>query len=308
MELLEKYLPNKEMLFDVREDLFGKRLPLIFGNENGICPFYGQCKFCVIGSGEKDENGKIIKFNPLINKKRLEAFRRYYGGILDKINHLVIYNSGSTMNEREMSTNTLNEIIKFANSLPNLKAISFDTRPEFVNENKIKKLSESFNNKEVYFTIGLEAGDRKLRHWVLGKTIKEEDIENLLELSKNYSNVGLELNIMYKHPGVRNREEAFEDAKKIIDYGLNLSEKFKKPVLFNFHPFCHNIKTSFLFEGHKEPSSKESFEDYLKLLEYTNHRINSSNLLLQVYGEKAGKNIIYYGDNDEGLKIEYKER
>ena len=123
-------IPDESILFKPVRDTYGNRLALVFGNEfaKGECPFYTakQCHHCDIGAGEGTQ------FNTEMNKERLDFFKLHYRYALPDVKHLVLYNSGSTLNRRELSRETLANILDYASSLNRCKIISLDSREMYV--------------------------------------------------------------------------------------------------------------------------------------------------------------------------------
>src|SRR3989344_8871121 len=128
-------IPDASILFEPVRDTYGSRLALVFGNEfaKGGCPFYTakQCHHCDIGAGEGTQ------FTTGMNKDRLDFFRRHYGDVLRNVEHLVVYNSGSTLNKAEMSRQTLEHIVEYASSLDRCKIVSFDSLEMYVTKDSL---------------------------------------------------------------------------------------------------------------------------------------------------------------------------
>ena len=104
-------VPRAESLFEPVRDRYGWRLALVFGNHapGGFCPYYAaeRCFHCDIGAGEG------AAFDHATNRQRLAWFREHYQPHLASISHLVLYNSGSVLNPREMPPELLDEIVRF---------------------------------------------------------------------------------------------------------------------------------------------------------------------------------------------------
>ena len=115
--------------FEPVRDRYGWRLSLVFGNHarGGLCPYYTapQCFHRDIGAGEG------TAFDHASNRQRLAWFREYYLPRLTSISHLVLYNSGSVLNPREMPPELLDEIIAFSYSLPGACVVSLDSREPY---------------------------------------------------------------------------------------------------------------------------------------------------------------------------------
>ena len=56
------------------------------------------------------------------NRRRLDWFREYYKARLDSISHVVLYNSGSVLNPREMPPELLDHILAAIRSFPSTRS------------------------------------------------------------------------------------------------------------------------------------------------------------------------------------------
>ena len=124
--------PADRLLFAPARDRYGLRLALVFGNQapGGQCPYYvaGQCRHCDIGAGE----GAAVTSE--LNRQRLAWFQAKYRQGLPEAAHLLLYNSGSVLNPREMPFEVLDEILVWARSLPAVRIVSLETREYAVTE------------------------------------------------------------------------------------------------------------------------------------------------------------------------------
>ena len=171
-------IPQESSLFDPVTDAYGNRLALVFGNEfkGGRCPFYQkQCTHCDIGAGEGRQ------FNYDLNKQRLEFFKKHYAPVLPDVAHLVIYNSGSTLNKSEMSRETLKEILDYAASLKNCKVVSFDSREAYITGENLKFLVANLReDQQVRVILGHESHNDEIRIGKLKKIMTKQAIEKVL--------------------------------------------------------------------------------------------------------------------------------
>ena len=96
--------------------------------QGGVCPYYAGdlCDHCDIGAGEG------AAFDRAMNSRRLAWFAEYYQSHLPEVRHLVLYNSGSVLNPREMPLELLDEILVFARSLPDVSVVSLDSREAYI--------------------------------------------------------------------------------------------------------------------------------------------------------------------------------
>ena len=254
-------IPEKSTLFNSVFDAYGRRLALVFGNEfpDGRCPFYqSQCNHCDIGAGEG------IQFNYELNKQRLEFFQDYYADILPDIVHLVIYNSGSTLNKLEMSPETLFHIARYAASLDKCKIVSWDSRESYI---KYKNLDIIINNlrqdQQIKIILGIESQDEQIRMVNLKKLMSKEAIEQSFAIAGSYQNrVGIEFNIVFQPPKIIG-QSAIAEAVKTVNYGLNLSQTYQVPIDFNFHAYYPSQKSQAMFPNHPRAKLEDAIQALL---------------------------------------------
>ena len=121
--------PQAALRFEPTQDRYGTRLALVFGNEakDGQCPVYrrSECSHCDIGQGE----GHAVSAEH--HGQRLRWFVHHYRRELPMVSHLVLYNSGSLLNQGDDPA-ALDMLLDFAGTLPSLQMLSLDTRELFV--------------------------------------------------------------------------------------------------------------------------------------------------------------------------------
>jgi len=195
-------IPGKSMLFNPVRDTYGSRLALVFGNEfkKGECPFYAaqQCYHCDIGAGEG------VQFTPEMNNERLKFFRRHYSQVLPTIEHLVLYNSGSTLNQRELSRDTLAKILDYTSSLEKCKTVSFDSREMYVTEDSLNVIVDRLRgDQKARVILGVESQSDEVRIEKLNKTMTKQGIEKAfaavgkVATGKYQGRVGIDVNIVF---------------------------------------------------------------------------------------------------------------
>lgn len=249
--------PDEAILFEPVADAYGSRLALVFGNEyaKGECPFYTakQCNHCDIGAGE----GK--QFDSEMNLERLGFFQKQYD--LQGIEHLVIYNSGSTLNKREMSRETLRKVLDYASSLEKCKVVSLDSREMYVNEDSLDYVVDKLrDDQQARVILGIESQSDEIRIGKLNKEMTKQGIERAFRVASKYDGkVGIDVNIVFQPPELAG-EEAIQEAVETLRYGLSLGEQYGVSVDFNFHPYYQSQKSQALFPEHPRADLQDAKE------------------------------------------------
>ncbi|MFZ5950519.1 MAG: hypothetical protein ACOYXC_07425 [Candidatus Rifleibacteriota bacterium] len=281
-------VPPAESLFNPVMGPLGLRLALVFGNESpdGRCPFFdSQCLHCDIGNGE----GK--SFSPEMNRQRLEFFKQKFADFWSKINHLVVYNYGSTLNEQEFSRETLGNILEFVRQTPSIKRASFDCREYFVTAPAVDFLVRNLRSDQTAsITFGFESQSEEVRMQNLRKKVSKEQVEKIFAaLSSGSPRTAVEMNILFQPPGVA-WTPAVNEAVATAEYGLSLMSRFGVRVDFNFHPYYPSIKGSNAFPDHP----RARLEDAVRSLILISRKIR----------EHGGGSMLFVGGNDEGHDLQ----
>jgi hypothetical protein len=247
-------VPRTASLFEPVRDRYGWRLALVFGNHapGGLCPYVAaqRCFHCDIGSGEG------AAFDHLTNRKRLAWFRDHYRPYLASISHLVLYNSGSVLNPREMSQELLDEILAFARSLPAARVISLDSREAYIRPSALRRALDSLaDDCVVHPILGLETADDRIRNEVLQKAMPRTAIARVfrdlsrLAAERGAGQVGLDVNIVLGGPGTSN-ETALDDAVTTARFALDSGLEHGVKVDLNLHPYYAGDRGSARFPDH----------------------------------------------------------
>jgi hypothetical protein len=242
-------IPASSLLFEPVQDAYGTRLALVFGNEapGGVCPFYGsQCHHCDIGAGEG------VQFDPTLNAGRLDFFRHHYAAILPRVAHLVVYNSGSVLNPRELSDASLRTILEFAAELPECRVVSLDSRESFITPARLDILIGCLpSDQQPRAILGLETQDDVARVDVLKKKMSRRNIEAAFRAVGHYGGrIGLDVNIVFAPPPFHNRAAAAAEAEATVSHALELAARHGTPVDFNLHPYYPSRVGRERFPGH----------------------------------------------------------
>jgi hypothetical protein len=233
--------PRDEMRFEPVRDRYGWRLALVFGNHapGGVCPYYAGdlCDHCDIGAGEG------AAFDHTMNRLRIAWFADHYRSRLDSISHLVLYNSGSVLNPREMPPDLLEEIVTFARSLPEVRIISLDSREAYIRPETLRRIlavtGESITVRPI---LGLESWADRIRNDILRKAMPLAAIirvfRDLGMLAAEYGadRIGLDVNIVIGGPGTI-ADTAVADAAETALFSLRAGAGHGVRVDLNLHPY-----------------------------------------------------------------------
>lgn len=251
-------IPDPHLLFEPVQDNYGTRLALVFGNEasGGACPFYGrQCYHCDIGAGEG------LQFNTELNIRRLAFFREHYAAALSSVAHLVLYNSGSTLNPRELSGPSLRAILEFAAALPQCRVVSLDSREAYITPARLGfALKLLPGDRQLRPILGLETQDDEARLLVLNKKMPRSNVEAAFRAVGRYGGrMGMDVNIVFAPPPFQGRQAAVE-AEATTRFVLDLAERHGVPVDFNLHPYYPSRIGRERFPGHPRASLDAALE------------------------------------------------
>jgi hypothetical protein len=276
-------IPDAALLFEPTIDAYGRRLALVFGNEHhgGSCPFYlKQCTHCDIGAGEG------VQFNAGLNQQRLAFFQQHYAEVLPEVAHLVIYNSGSTLNPRELSRDSLRAILGYAASLATCAVVSLDSREMYITENNLRFVLDHLRaDQQARVVLGIESQSDAIRLGALNKLMSRSAIERACAVLGSYGKqVGLDINIVFQPPEVTGAA-AIDEAIATVAYGLELAARYQIPVDFNFHPYYPSLRSKQQFPAHP----RASLEDALIALE----------AMQRIIAASADRTQIFVGWHDE---------
>ncbi len=272
-------IPDQSILFKPVKDMYGSRLALVFGNEfkDGECPFYTakQCHHCDIGAGEGTQ------FSTEMNRERLEFFKQYYADALSSVEHLVLYNSGSTLNKREISRKTLSVILDYASSLQRCKVVSLDSREMYVTEDSLDYLVGHLRkDQQARVILGVESQSDEVRIGKLNKRMTKQGIERAFATVGKYKGkIGLDVNIVFQPPELVG-EEAIRETVDTVRYSLDLAEKYSVPVDFNYHPFYPTKRSRAMYPNHSRADLGDAKRALIEMKKEIGARGRKSNIFI----------------------------
>lgn len=189
----------------------------------------GPCKFCSFHRfAEKDPKmvtPQALKAQllPLLRKHKLEE---------EGIGELRIYNGGSLFADEEITPEERKEIFSTVVRYP-FRRLLIESRPEFVEREKVQEAKRILGEMELEVAIGLETADDALRVR-LRKDFTREDFEKAVcILAECGVDVGAYLLLK---PVLMSEEKAKEDALASLLYLAELREKFDVQVVARLEP------------------------------------------------------------------------
>ena len=289
----ELAIPRTDRLFKPVQDRRGLRLSIVLGNEapHGICPYAVtyNCHHCDIGLGEG------LRFDAAKNFSRLKWLQEYYAPVWPRLNHLVVYNSGSVLNPLELTPAVLTAVLDFARSLPELRLVSLESRESFVSANVISRVAATLGGEhELRIIIGIESADDTVRNRVLRKNMSRAGIERAFRniatvrqkvLSSRDNAIalpGVAMNVIIGGPGTSAATSVI-DAVQTAAYSVTLAEAYNIPVDLNLHPYYPSKRGTARFANHSRPSVENTLE--------------AMAAIAQSVGNRA---VIFVGLEDEG--------
>jgi len=133
---------------------------------------------------------------------------------------LCVYNAGSFLNDNEMPSKARIEIYKIINEIPEVKHVIFESRPEYVTEERVKELKTYLTKKEIEIGMGIESSNEFIRDVCLNKGFKLEEFKRSLKLLKE--NEISSLGYILLKPPFLNERDAIKDSVESIKWAFSL--------------------------------------------------------------------------------------
>ena len=290
--------PPGESVFLPVSDGYGLRLALVFGNHapEGRCPYYAanRCHHCDIGAGEG------AAFDEATNLARLAwLLDEHHADVLKELAHVIIYNSGSTLNRRELPRVLLHRILERVGALPQLRLLSFDSREPYITTDVMLEIADRMGSCRVRPIIGLETADDTLRNEVLQKAMPRAAVERAFDAVARAAETigsqrtGVDVNVVIGGPGTDDAS-AVEDALQTARYVYGLGDQRGLAVDLNLHPYYPSQRSSAQFRDHPRCSLK-----------------TAARAVLAMAGERdalAPTSKLFIGWQDEGHDTQQRER
>ena len=131
---------------------------------------------------------------------------------------LCVYNAGSFFNDNEISPEARLSIYSMIDQIKEIKHVIFESRPEYLDEDKIQILLNSIHNCQIEIGMGLESSDEFIRQVCLNKGFKLNEFDNALQLLSKY-NIKSLVYVLLKPPFLE-EEYAIQDSVETIKWAF----------------------------------------------------------------------------------------
>lgn len=246
---------------------------------------YGRCAFCalpIMSEGGDAVSAQDIEFQIDF------ILAQYTHKQLIEVGKVSVYTASSSLDQECLPTRSLMYLALKVSNFANLKLLSLETRPEYVEDWELKALKHVFNEKvDVEVGIGYETFDLVLRNKVLNKGLSLEALRGLMKkLDEN--KCCLKAYLMLKPHYSLSEEEGITEAKNGVKELHDLSKEFNVKTSVHLNP-------TYIAEGCR-------FTNEMKEHGYQPPEL-SSVIEVVKYARDLGMNI-YVGLDDEGIAIE----
>ena len=178
---------------------------------------HGGCYMCGFKS-RIDEIINDIRISPRELIKIYKAAKSMASG--EMAENLTIYNGGSFLNDDEIPLEVQLEICEDVSSIPSIKVLFIESRPEFVTEEKISLLVSKLGGKKLKVGLGLECVSDDIREKCVNKGLSKKDFEKAVMLLRN--NGVKVLTYVFIKPLYVTEREAISEAIRTTNYAFQV--------------------------------------------------------------------------------------
>jgi hypothetical protein len=279
--------------------LEGKTLFLVFYTQ--ACR-YSKCSACNLPSKMSQYH---IGFSDIM--RQVDSVFDHILSPEDKLGlkKIIVSNNGSVLDEETFSTTALLYLVAKINlECPNVRVVSLETRPEYVDMEELEVLNralcEGTTPSALEIVIGFEAFDDRIRNEFFRKGLKLSTVEHIASMigeinqrfeakrPNNYQKMRLKTYFMLKPVSGISDTEAIADIHRGIDFLHTLATKYDIDINMHLNPTY--VAKGTLLE-----------EEFYKGL-FTPPTLDM--VANAVRGGRGKRVSIFVGLNDEGLAVE----
>ncbi|MDX1797451.1 MAG: archaeosine biosynthesis radical SAM protein RaSEA [Candidatus Lokiarchaeia archaeon] len=213
------YWTKKERL----RDKIGKEFTIILRSKgcswasstNGGC---SMCGYYLDAVNNRVSSSQLIsQFDYAFYDKLNEIKKDTYNYILK------IFNSGSFLDENEISYDFRKHIYENINKVEKIKEVVIESRIDYITSEILVELKEGFKKKYLEIAIGLESVNGYIRNNYINKGVLFKDFKSVVKKCKE-NDIGVKVYLLFKPPFL-NEQAAIDDCsysiKKLINLGVN---------------------------------------------------------------------------------------
>ncbi len=168
--------------------------------------------------------GHLAKQTRSENKLSAEEHMEHFNNAIKQIDFkeyplLSIFNNGSFFNPNEIDEDAQFEISKTINQIDDIKMVVFESRPEFISEEKLKCIKELIPDKHIEVAIGLEIKNDIYRAVCLNKGFSSSTFQKAAKIVTNYFNLRV---YVFLKPLFISEGQAIDLAVETINYAFSL--------------------------------------------------------------------------------------
>lgn len=128
---------------------------------------------------------------------------------------LYLYNNGSFLNDKEVDPEAREYILRRIQADPNIKMVVLESRPEFVQDDKIRRIKELVPDKYIEIAMGLEVKSDIYRAICINKGFTLQTYTDAVKIIKKYLHVRT---YVFLKPPFLTERESIESAIETIRY------------------------------------------------------------------------------------------
>jgi radical SAM enzyme (TIGR01210 family) len=157
-----------------------------------------------------------------------------------ELRKIILSNNGSVLDEVTLPTTALMYFVTQMNlHCPNIKVLTLETRPEYVDEAELEVLARAIEEGDTPTTlevaIGFEAYDERIRNDVFQKGLSLEKVERMAGMLARQQ-FGLKAYLMLKPIPDMTEEEGVEDSIRGVEFFDSLAKRHGVDVNVHLNP------------------------------------------------------------------------
>lgn len=164
-----------------------------------------MCGFWAVSTGDRQ----------VAERDLLDQFESVYASHRGLVDDVIVFNNGSFFDRNQMPGTTAEAIVEMLASDNRLREITVETRPEFLEPDRLRRLRSLAGDKDIEVCIGLETADDRLRPLVVNKGYSYSEYRQAIDLLKSCGYRTMTYNLL--KPPFLTEKEAIAEANDTID-------------------------------------------------------------------------------------------